>query len=77
MCSALVGVSITNELCDWDRGTRGLQHANNEPDTFDYENIEAHTRPSAATGPAPTNRRAAAMGSRANANFMMSKGLKS
>ena len=38
-------------------------------------NIEAHTRPSAATGPAWTNRRAAAMGSRVNANFIVSKGL--
>jgi hypothetical protein len=34
-CSALVGVSITNELGDRDGGKRGLQHANNEPDSFD------------------------------------------
>ena len=43
------------------------------------ENIKAHTRPSAATRPAPTNRTAlaAAMESKANANFIMSKGLTS
>ena len=42
------------------------------------EKIEALTRPSASTGPAPTNRRAlaTAMESKANANFMMFDELK-
>jgi hypothetical protein len=34
-CSALVVVSITNELCDRNGGTLGLQHGNNELDIFD------------------------------------------
>ena len=43
--------------------------AKNENDS----NIEARTRLSSATGPAWTNPRAAAMGSKANANFIVSK----
>ncbi len=39
------------------------------------ENIEAHTRTSSATGLAAMNRRVAAMGIKANANFIVSKGL--
>ena len=44
-----------------------------KPDKFWLENIEAHTRPSAETGLAPTNWRE----NKANANFIMRKGLMS
>ena len=44
-----------------------------KPDRFWLENIEAHTRPSVETGLAPTNWRE----NKANANFIMRKGLMS
>ena len=69
-CGALVGVSITNKLGDWHGGKLGLQHADSELNRL--EDIEAHTRPS-ATGPAPTNPRAATMGRKVDANFIVSK----